>query len=395
MKYLWIGILFGPELESIIKSKNVKLMSSYVSQKALIEGLDSLNVDMDSINSIQLDPRIIKTVKQEAWTRNSISQDYSIGYKNIKFFNHFLRQKELVKAAKKWAHDNKGQEVMVVVFQMHSPFLKAALAVKKILPTSKITLIVPDLPQYMDLSMSALKKVLKRIDWYNIKKLIKKVDKYVLYAKPMSEFLKLDEDKWTVIEGIYDSKLVGSKTDRNDNKTVVMYSGVLDNNYGIPELLDSFDLLDDSFELWLTGDGNSLPLIEEKAKNDSRIHYFGYFSSRQELLDKQASADILISPRKKELISSKYCFPSKLFEYLASGNPVISCYLDGIPSEYYKYLIELKEVSKECIAQTIVKVSKMNAYEKSKLKASEILFVRSNKNKEIVAKKFLEFICND
>ena len=76
----------------------------------------------------------------------------------------------------------------------------------------------------------------------------------------MAEFLGLKDGTWTVMEGSYDASLLVEDKDveKDQSKISVMYSGVLDLRYGIRELLDAFDKLDDGYELWLTGNGNAV-----------------------------------------------------------------------------------------------------------------------------------------
>ncbi len=393
MKILWIGINMGPEMLEVMKEKKVKLLSAYVSHNNIMDGLDALNVDMDSINSYHVSPAKLKRVDAEVWSRNGKSFDISVGFKNIKYINRMLYRKELCKEARKWAKLHKNEDVRVIIYEMHSPFMAAALEVKKIIPNAKVCLIVPDLPQYMDMAMNPIKKVLKKLDWLDIKKMLLRIDKFVLYAKPMADFLKLKKHSWIVMEGSYNTEEVAKEEAiKRSEKTSVMYSGILDMRYGIPELLDAFDLLGDNYELWLTGNGNAVELIKEKAQKDKRIKFYGYLPSRQDLLDKQASATMLISPRRDTEEGSKYCFPSKIFEYMVSGNPVISCFLAGIPDEYHKHLIELKTVTKEEIAHTIRKVSCMTAEEQTEFGNSAREFVLENKNKFSQAKKIYDFI---
>ena len=217
------------------------------------------------------------------------------------------------------------------------------------------------------------------------------VDKYVLYAAPMAEFLKLEDGCWTVIEGSYDSELLAQNVQKDHGRVSVMYSGVLDMRYGIPELLDAMKLLDDRFELWLTGNGNAVPLIEQRASEDARIKFYGYLPSRQELIDKQANATMMISPRRDTEAASRYCFPSKIFEYMASGNPVISCMLDGIPKAYFDYLLPLKHVSAQEIADVVNRVADMPPEERAELGRNTKQFVES-KNKYMQAQALWDFV---
>lgn len=393
--YLWIGMCTDETLKKHIVNNNGKLLSSSVSQDNLLEGIDEF-ILCDSINSIRLDAYPVYkelNIKEHRWSRKNQSKDVSVGYINIKYIALYFKTRALKKETIKWAKEHKSKDVTIFVYSMHSPFMTAAKAVKKIIPTAKIILIVPDLPQFMDLGMNKVKKVLKAVDWKKIQGLMKSVDKYILYSKHMAEFLKLKDASWTVMEGSINENDVIEETVEKDKDIVsVMYSGVCDLRYGIPELLDAFDLIkEENYELWITGAGNAEPLIKERAEKDSRIKFLGFLPSRKDLLLKQKQATMMINTRKPDEEASAYCFPSKLFEYMISGNPVLSFDIKGIPEEYFNYLVKMEEVSPKCIAESIKKVAEMPFDERNALGEKSKNFVIENKNKNAQAKKILEF----
>lgn len=390
MKYLWIGININSDIEKLILDNKGKLLSAKVSQDNWVVGLDNLGIDMDSINSIHF-PYTIKNVPRVCWSRNGKSLDINVEYKNIRYFDILSKRRAMVKEAKKWAKAQT-DDLTVFVYSMHTPFLAAALSIKKILPNTKIVLLVPDLPQFMDLGMSKIKKVLKAIDWRYIKSAISKIDKFVLYSKHMAEFLGLKKEKWCVLEGSINEADVLEEKPQKGEKKAVMYSGVTDLRYGIPELLDAFNLIEDeNYELWITGTGNAKHLIEERAKKDSRIKYLGFLPSRKDLLLKQKEATMLISVRKPEEKASAYCFPSKIFEYMISGNPVLSFEISGIPDEYFEYLVKMENSNPKYIADTIINVANMEKKKREELGESSRQFVLKNKNRDAQAKKLLDF----
>jgi glycosyltransferase involved in cell wall biosynthesis len=280
---------------------------------------------------------------------------------------------------------------------MHSPFIAAALEVKRIIPNAKIVMLVPDLPQFMHLTMSKTKRFLKALDWQYIKRAIKRIDKFALYSKHMAEFLKLKENSWCVLEGsINQNDVLNEEPEKDDNIVSVMYSGVADTRYGLPELLDAFSLIkEDNYELWITGIGNAVPLIKERAEKDSRIKYLGFLPSRKDLLLKQKSATMMINVRKPEEAASAYCFPSKLFEYMISGSPVLSFKIAGIPDEYFNYLIPMENSNPQTIADAILEVGSMNIEDRETLGKKSREFVLSNKNKNAQAEKLLAFALED
>ena len=163
--------------------------------------------------------------------------------------------------------------------------------------------------------------------------------------------------------------------------------------YGLPELLDAFGLIkDENYELWITGTGTAEDLIKERAAEDSRIKFFGFLPSRHDLMVKQKQATMLINTRKPDEPASAYCFPSKLFEYMASGNPVLSFDIGGIPKEYFEYLVKMEDVAPETIAAAIKLVGEMSAEERKMLGKASKEFVISHKNKYIQSEKILKFI---
>ena len=396
MKYLWIGVCLSDEQREFIINGGGKILSANVSQDALLAGFEQNGICFDSINGHRLPYYPVfphKVIPEYKWSRNGNSTDVSVGYKNKKYLSHIYKTKSLLHEAKAWANRNKGEDVTIFIYSMHSPFMACASEVKKIIPASKINLIVPDLPQFMDLHMSRIKKVLKALDWRKIKKYMKSVDKYILYSKHMAEFLSLRDGTWMVMEGSFDSSLVvEDAVEKSNEKLPIMYSGVLDTRYGIPELLEAFSSLDDRFELWFTGTGNAVDLINKCAEKDARIHNFGFLPSRRDLLLKQKEAAMLISTRRPDELASDYCFPSKLFEYMISGNPVLSCRIGGIPDEYFDYLVEMKSTQPNDIKEAVLNVAEMPKDERELRGQKSREFILTEKSNTSQAKKMLEFV---
>ncbi len=396
MKYLWIGVGNSREAREEIASKGGKLLSAEISNDALLSGLENGGVFCDTINSSRLPtyPEYPdKKIARNEWQYENGKKGISVGYTNKKYINLLSKKRALVKEAKIWAKENKGEDITVFVYQMHTPFMAAATAVKKINKSAKIVLIVPDLPQFMDMNMSTLKKLLKKIDWCSIRRNMKRVDKYILYSKHMAEFLKLRDGAFTVMEGSYDASLMADEHIKpSEDKISVMYSGVLDLRYGIKELLDAFSELPENYELWLTGNGNAVELINKRAQDDSRIKYLGYLPTRKDLLNKQREATMLISTRDPGEEASKYCFPSKIFEYMVSGNPVLSTKIMGIPDEYFDYIIPISSIDKDYLKSKILEVGNTPSEERLALGAQAKDFVLTKKNCNEQAKRIIDFI---
>ena len=219
--------------------------------------------------------------------------------------------------------------------------MEAAAYAKKIKPKSKICLVVPDLPQYMNLNEGGrgLYDFFKKYDIRYMERLIERVDSFVLLTEPMKDVLKVGGRPYIVTEGIADIDFVQTKpTAPDDGLKRIVYTGKMNVKFGIRELVDSFMKLEDpAFRLILCGDGDARPYVEEKAASDPRIEYKGMVSSAQ-AKEYILTADVLVNPRPNNEEYTKYSFPSKNIEYLVTGNPVAAYLLDGIPENYRDFL---------------------------------------------------------
>lgn len=395
---LWIGCLESDEEFTIKAKKGYDLASAQVSQKNLLYGIEEVSgIVCDSINGSVLPPypvyqdRIIEPV---TWEHKPGSMDISVGYKNDKYINRINCKKAMLKAADEWCKTRyKDSDVIVFVYSMRSAPMATACRIKEKIPQAKIYLIITDLPQFMDLGQSRVKAALKKIDWQSIKKMQKKFDGFILYAEKMAEYLEIPSNKWILMEGSYDTTEQTAAV--KEKKKAVMYSGKLDEQYGIKMLVDAFMSIQDSeIELWITGGGNTEGYIKACAKKDNRIMFYGFLPSRQDVLQKQAEASLLINMRLPSEPASGYCFPSKLFEYMATGTPVLSFDIAGIPREYLQHLYVVKQETVDALAKAIEETLSLDEASLQKQGNGAREFVINEKNTKNQCSKMWKFVTN-
>ena len=396
MQYLWIGCLESDEEFKKKAKKGYDLASAQVSQKNLIEGLESVgNFSFDSVNGSVLPPYPVyedKNVDEVVWSHKANSFDISVSYKNIKYLNRLYCKKSMIKAADLWVKNRySGNGLTVFVYSMRSAPMATACYIKRKIPEAKLILIITDLPQFMDLGENRIKKALKKIDWITIKQMQRDFDGFVLYAAKMAEYLNIPSDKWILMEGSYDiSEQIMSVKEK---KKAIMYSGKLDEQYGIKMLVDAFMSVQDSdIELWITGGGNTEGYIRECVKKDSRIKFYGFLPSRNDVLKLQQQASLLVNIRLPSEPASAYCFPSKLFEYMATGTPVLSFKLEGIPSEYLDKLILIENETVSSVKSAIINGLNMSSEERTIIghKAQKYIIEEKSKNKQ--CERIMSFI---
>jgi glycosyltransferase involved in cell wall biosynthesis len=302
-----------------------------------------------------------------------------------------MREKAIVSCAKDWARKNENKtDVTVLVYSMHSPFMKAAKAVKKIIPTAKIVVTVADLPLYMDMK-GGLRKVLKQVDWHRIKRLMKSVDKYLLYTKYMADYLQLPNEKWMVFEGLFDAERAVDDLQEKEDGKICIYAGNLDARYGIKMLVDAFDKIKSDAVLHIYGAGFDKEYIEHLTQNAKNVQYKGVVTS-DEMFRIMKGATLLINPRPSTIGLAKYSCPSKTFEYMASGTPLLTTRLEGIPSEYFDHSFSIEDNAVCQIKDALVSILNLSDEElKQKGKIAQ-QFVRENKNAKTQSERIVTFL---
>ena len=97
-----------------------------------------------------------------------------------------------------------------------------------------------------------------------------------------------------------------------------------------------------------------------------------------------------MNPRSNKEEYTKYSFPSKTMEYLATGRPVLMHKLKGIPDEYDKYIFYIGEDMAKSLQQIAQADPQMLADVGEKGKQ----FVLLNKNMKKQAEKIIRLIGN-
>lgn len=112
---------------------------------------------------------------------------------------------------------------------------------------------------------------------------------------------------------------------------------------GIDVLISTAPLLPDDVLLVLVG-GSPLEILRLKQSVDSNGVLFVPRVSRAEVAKYLCSADVLVLPNKKgDMMSERYTSPLKLFEYMASGTPIVASNLPSIREvldEEHAFLVE-------------------------------------------------------
>lgn len=395
----FLSILLPPEDKNFVKnSKFPRSQNITAIQLSIIDGLTCANTESPYLINTPLIPLFPRGYKYPIVRSSAITGKYrgvNHSIKNVPFLYSSSLFSGAKKHLKKWASSMSEKPKIAIAYSLTHYTLKAMEYIKKINPSVKTAIIVPDLPQY---TYASTKNVIRRFKnklsisrvTKDIDNLARYVDLWILFSKKMKECLPpLKNDM--LFEGVATDCFENIQKDETDSDTkTILYAGGLNENYGVRLLLDAFEHLEGKeWKLLIAGKGPMADEITRRAGDDPRIKYLGEVP-RERLLELEKNATALVNPRVNSGIFTRYSFPSKNMEYLSSETPMIGFKLDGIPDEYDDYINYFSEETPMSLASVINDVCCTNsekAIEKARLAKDYVL---TSKNKYFWGQKILQ-----
>ena len=350
---------FEPKYQEEISRKTKTWVENAANtfQQRLIVGLRTQDVNLEVVSAPFIGPW--PTAYEDMLFKGfevgeSAENVQYVHFNNIWGYRNISRTAALKKRVRDFVRLSKAEKRAIIVYCPHTPFLEAAVYGKQLDDSIHIHMVVPDLPQYMNLSKKAhpIYDFFKKIDIQKMEKLIAQVDSFMLLTKHMADKLHVGKRPYIVVEGITDVKCI-PYAEKGVRGKKIAYAGKLVEAFGVKRLVEAFELIDDSeATLHICGGGELKPYVEEMSRKDTRIHYYGVVSAEKanEILK---NADVLVNPRQNDDEYTKYSFPSKNIEYLMTGNAVVAYMLDGMPEIYQRFIQMPKSNSTRDLAEAI------------------------------------------
>lgn len=394
-RLLFVGGMFPKDSKKIIEySKGNVQNAANVLQWGIIRGI---------IESKKFDVTLCSAVFVGSWFRlfrklfvknfeESDKIDY-IPFLNLPVIKNISRYFTVKRYVKKWVKKYKADKLYIIAYSAHTPFIKAISKIK-IKNKFNFHLIVPDLPQYMNLTTktSLIYNVFKKIDINIQNKYLINVDSFTFLTDMMSKKYNIYNRPYTVVEGMIDTENMVNIHDLSKIKTLV-YTGTLEEKYGILNLVNAMEYVKSDIKLIVCGAGSAAYKIKEKAYLTNKIDYRGILSYN-ESIRVQASATVLVNPRPNNEKYTKYSFPSKNLEYMMWNKPVMAYKLDGIPDEYDEVLIYFSSDNPIDMAKLIDYVFQKTDEELLEIGKKTTNFAINNKNYKRQTEKIIDCICS-
>lgn len=289
-----------------------------------------------------------------------------------------------------WIAKNNRKNTIILLDTLKLSLSAGSLLASKIIRVKTIG-IVTDIAGMQKSEEHNIKQIIAS---YFINRILSFYDSFILLTEHMNEVVNKKQKPYIIMEGLIDLETTKSKkVEINKDKKIILYAGGLYAQYGIRSLIEGFTKVEDKkIELHLYGYGDMIEEIEEYSRKDSRILYFG-IAHNNEILEAEFKASLLVNPRPTTEEFTKYSFPSKNIEYMASGTPLLTTALPGMPEEYYPYIYLLEDESANGIYNKLNELLLRTSPEILKEKGCQAKeFVLQKKNNILQSRRIIDFV---
>lgn len=334
-----------------------------------------------------------KRIMQFTENEDGINYIYCETY-NYPIFRNLYSSFQVLKLVNAFLKDNCDDELYIITDALFYEFSQACRLIHK--KNKKVFTIVTDLPNCV--SNMSQKKSLKSLLLTLYGKMAtmsirNSYDGYIFLTENMVEACSSEKKPYIVIEGLLSNhKRIEKEINAEESLPTVLYAGKYNIEFGSLLLANAAPLLQGVCNIKMYGAGGTcVNELMQLAQKNNNLDVNGIIPL-EELLELETKVDLLINPRPAGQDFTKYSFPSKTLEYMASGTPVLMYKLEGIPEEYDKYLYYISGTTPEDIANSIRSVLSKGKFELYKKGMSGKKFVSENKNCLTQTQKILSFV---
>lgn len=397
MKILYISSACKKENKKLIdKTAKIKLTMSIIKfHNLIIDGLSECEgIEIESLIGL---PISILTNRKIFW-KAKVEKEKNKIYNQVNFINiPIVKQisiminieKELIK----WIKENRRTEKKIIIID--GTFVSVLPKVCKVANkyNVKVVGVFADIYDYMcDVDNESNKSnIIKKIYRKKMDKCYDFMCAYVFLTEYMNALINIANKPYIIMEGVVDGKIDSSKTIDKFSKKTVMYAGKLQKKYGLKHFLEAFQQITGDYEAIVCGDGELKQYVENIAQKDTRVKYLGMIPN-EKVMEYEEKSNVLINPRFTDEEYTKYSFPSKNMEYMASGTPILTTKLLGMPEEYYDYVYLIEDETVEGMKDTLKLILAKTEGELNNQGKRAQEFVLNKKNNVIQAKRIIKLL---
>ncbi len=398
MKILYISSACNKNQKVVIdKTAKIKQRDSIINfHNLIITGLAAQKQEEVDVESLIGLPISIKTNKKKFWKSNIVKNNNiiynQVGFVNIPILKQLTIEKNIKKELKKWIKINKKDRDKAII--VDASYVSILPMIIKIANKNHINVsgIFADIYDYMYNVNENTKKLgmIKRICRNKMKYCYHNMSSYIFLTQNMNTLINKDNKPYLIMEGLISKFESKDKVEKFKTKTI-MYAGGIKEEYGIKCIIEAFEKLEGNYEFIICGNGKLEQYVKEKTKKNHRIKYLGTISN-EKVKELEKKVTLLVNPRFSNYEYTKYSFPSKIMEYMASGTPVLTTKLQGMPKEYYNYVYLINDETVEGMKNSLQECLSLNNDILEKKGTEAIKFMQDNKNNIKQTQKIIKMI---
>lgn len=264
---------------------------------------------------------------------------------------------------------------------------------KKKFPHLETVCLLADLPIDDNTNRKGFSAILRTFFEKSTWKSMQCCEKYIVLNKHVIDKY-LPGKPYIVVDGGVDEDDIKryEKEVKKSGEHNILFCGALTEYNGILNLLEAMEYLQGTdIVLDIYGGGYLEDRVTEASKNNPKIRFHGRVSN-QEVMQKQREAWLLINPRIVDDPIAQVTFPSKTFEYLLSGTPVLSTRLNGYGEEYEDHMYWIEDLSANALANTIGSIRNIETHEYNNMGESAKSMIVSKKSWMRQCSRIYEFL---
>ena len=350
MHIIYMGIISRPEDIGKIGEASVAGNKMQYNLLKYLSRNEDLQIDVVSFHPYRAFPHCKKLWIPK--TREQLFENvdlWQVGYPNLPIIKQLIIPLTTRAMAKKLIGSK--NDVLMLYDMYPNQGVPMAMLRKKV--NDRTVCLLADLSIGGVVKEKGLRKFLRRFYDRSTLSNMKKCSNYiVLNENAAKEFVP--HSQYMVMDGgVEPSEYPEETIGWNGKEKNIIYTGALVDYSGIMNLIAAMALLEDNtIVLDIYGDGVLRPEIETIASQNPKIRYHGRVSNR-EAMAAQQSAWLLANPRPTQSHIAQVTFPSKIFEYLMSGRPVMTTRLNGFSADYDDLLFWVEGNTPEALAERI------------------------------------------
>ncbi len=390
-KIVYLGYVVPPDEANTLKGASIagnKMQWNVIKELSSLDNVEIVCITVEPLAAYPKDKVFFKKYKQEELFSGVIS--HRVRFCNLPIIKQIDQINAVYRMAKKAIKEFNPDTLLC--FNLFPQIGKPMRKLKKVFPQLNTVCLLADLPIDDNTTRKGISRLLRSIMEKSTWKSMQACDRYIVLNKHVINKY-LPDKPYVVIDGGVEDSILQEATFayRHKAKKNIVYGGALTEYSGILRLIEAMKRVEDKeVVLEIYGGG----YVEEQVKCASdecpNIFYYGRLPN-QEMLQKQKDAWLLVNPRVIDDPISQLTFPSKTFEYMLSGTPVLTTRLNGYSQEYEDKLFFTGD-SVEDLANSINEIAKMDENILNERAEKAFTFIKNERSWRLQCAKVLDFM---